>query len=55
VHARVLRELHREELERPGRPLPTELLRRAVDVADESLRDVGRDLPRWPLLALVEE
>jgi hypothetical protein len=40
----IERELDGEQLERPRRPPPTAVLRRAVDVADEPLLDLGRDL-----------
>ncbi len=55
AHAGVERQLDREQLQRPGRPLPAAVLRRAVDVADEPLFDVRSDLAASPELSLVEE
>jgi hypothetical protein len=54
-NAGVERELHREQLERPRRSLPPEILWRTVDVPHELHLYPVRDLARRPQLALIEE
>ncbi len=54
-HARVLNELRREKLQAPRRALPAEVLRGAIDVADELGFDGAGDLLRRPVRPAVEE